>query len=189
MLSKTHLPLRPRTHDKKASYLRVVRWLLILFLLPVPTYATSIFSWLDDEGIQNFGDRPRPTRQSYLTNPPPTFGERTRQGLRESQEVTSIEAQASENDTSNPMLETNLSGTPNERPTQPAVSIARHEMVPLTGQALTEACTRAYRTLGLLKRRPRTTIRDEDGRERLLDRSEHRAYVENIEMDIADYCK
>ena len=87
------------------------------------------------------------------------------------------------------MLETNLSETQNEGPTQPAVSIARHEMVPLTGQALTAACTRAYRTLGLLKRRPRTTIRDEDGRERLLDRSEHRAYVENIELEIAAYCK
>jgi hypothetical protein len=74
-------------------------------------------------------------------------------------------------------------------PTQPAPQIEREAMVPLVGAELTRACGRAYKTLGTLKRRPRSTVRDENGRERTLDRTEQQAYIAQIESDIATFCK
>lgn len=175
---------------KPKGHLWVIHLMALFLLFPPVSLATSIFSWLDDQGIQNFGDRPQPTRDTYLTNPPSSFGERARQRLSagtaepSSDPITTAAAIKASIESAS-TGENPIKGDPAE----PSPQIEREAMIPLRGPELTSACGRAYKTLGTLKRRPRATVRDEDGRERILGRTEQQAYVAQIESDIAAFCK
>ena len=183
---------RPRlwVQRQPGGHLWVAQVMALLLFLPPASLATSIFSWLDDQGIQNFGDRPQPTRDTYLTNPPSSFSERARHRL-SAGPVEPPSAPIAEANIVNPTLESSSASTDPIKgdPAQPSPQIERETMIPLTGPELTKACGRAYKTLGILKRRPRTTVRDANGRERILDRTEQQAYVAQIESDIASFCK
>ena len=182
--------LRLWNQRSQKGLLRLVHVIALLLLLPFESHATSIFSWLDDQGIQNFGDRPQPTRETYLTNPPFSFSERARQRhAAETAESPSDPMTAAVTVKASTESSSAAENTIMGNPTQPAHQIEREAMVPLVGAELTRACGRAYKTLGTLKRRPRSTVRDENGRERTLDRTEQQAYIAQIESDIATFCK
>ena len=157
-----------------------------LLVSNIGVQAEPIYRWQDAEGVPHFSDRPRRDGFSNRLGPVRSFSDLARQQLNLGLGIEVREADQS-------AIPENGSARGPVRPDSavPLIEppIQRVVMAPVTGTELTKRCAQAYRTLGVLKRRPRATVQADDGRLVTLSRDEKATYVGNLEADIGAYCK
>ena len=156
-----------------------------LLAIQIGVQAEPIYQWQDAQGVPHFSDRPRSEGYSDRLKPAKSFSDLAKQQLTSLRLTNDIEASESKNLNDQPLLDTSLSQAPDPLNVLPAAQLDGGS----TRSATMSQCTRANRTLGALKRRPRTTVRVNDGRLVTLKRDEKAAYIANLESDIAVYCK
>lgn len=156
-----------------------------LFVINLGVQAEPIYRWQDAEGVPHFSDRPRSEGYSDRLTPAKSFSDLARQPPTSNRLTNDIATSRAENLNDQPSNTMGPSQTTNPLPILPAAQLDRAS----TRGATTNQCTRAYRTLGALKRRPRATIRAKGGKLVTLTRQEKAAYIANLEEDIAAYCK
>ena len=156
-----------------------------LLVSNIGVQAEPIYRWQDAEGVPHFSDRPRSEGYSDRLTPTKSFSELSRQQHTSYRLTNDIATGRAENLSDEPPVNTGSSQATNPLPVLPA---ARLNDTSTRGATISQ-CTRAYQTLGALKRRPRATIRASGGKLVTLTRQEKAAYIANLEADIAAYCK
>ena len=157
-----------------------------LFAIHIGVQAEPIYQWQDAQGVPHFADRPRHEGSSNRLTPARSFSDLARQQLNPEQGNEARAANQSailENESARDPVRPDSTAPLKEPPIQ------RVAMAPVTGTELSKRCAQAYRTLGVLKRRPRATVQADDGRLVTLTRDEKATYIGNLEADIAAYCK
>ena len=157
-----------------------------LLAIHIGVHAEPIYQWQDAQGVPHFSDRPRRDGFSNRLGPARSFSDLARQQLNPELGIEVREADQSaipENESARVPVRPDSAVPLIEPPIQRVV------MAPVTGTELTKRCAQAYRTLGVLKRRPRATVQADDGRLVTLSRDEKATYIENLEADIAAHCK
>ena len=176
-----HIPSPPRS-TIYVTFLQLVG----LLAIHISVQAEPIYQWQDAQGVPYFSDRPRRDGFSSRLRPARSFSDLARQQLNPELGIEAIEADQSailENESARVLVRPHSAAPLNEPPIQRVV------MAPVTGTELSKRCAQAYRTLGVLKRRPRATVQADDGRLVTLTRDEKATYIGNLEADIAAYCK
>ena len=157
-----------------------------LLAIHIGVQAEPIYQWQDAQGVPHFSDRPRREGFSNRLTPASSFSDLAREQLNPE---LGIEVRGADQST----IPENESARGQVRPDSAAPliepPIQRVVMAPVTGTELTKRCAQAYRTLGVLKRRPRATVQADDGRLVTLSRDEKATYIGNLEAKIAAYCK
>ena len=157
-----------------------------LLSLNIGVRAELIYQSQNAQGVPHFSDRPRRDGFSNRLGPVRSFSDLARQQLNPELGIEVREADQS-------AIPENGSARGPVRPDSavPLIEppIQRVVMAPVTGTELTKRCAQAYRTLGVLKRRPRATVQADDGRLVTLSRDEKATYIGNLEADIGAYCK
>ena len=156
-----------------------------LLSIHIGVQAEPIYQWQDAEGVPHFSDRPRNEGYSDRLTPTKSFSELARQQHTSYRLTNVIETGRAENLSDKPPVKTGSSQATNPLPVLPAAQLNGAS----TRSATISQCTRAYQSLGALKRRPRATIRASGGKLVTLTRQEKAAYIDNLEADIAAYCK
>ena len=156
-----------------------------LLVSNIGVQAEPIYRWQDAEGVPHFSDRPRSEGYSDRLTPTNSFSELSRQQHTTYRLTNDIATGRAENLSDEPPVNTGSSQATNPLPVLPAAPL---DDAPTRGATISQ-CTRAYQTLGALKRRPRATIRANGGKLVTLTRQEKAAYIANLEADIAAYCK
>ena len=175
-----HITPPPRS----TTYVTLLQ-LVGLLALNIAAQAEPIYQWQDAEGVPHFSDRPRSEGYSNRLAPAKSFSNLAKQQLTSFRLTNDIAASRAENLNDEPSAKAGSSQTTSPLPVLPAAQLNDAS----TRSATVSQCTRAYRTLGALKRRPRATVRVNDGRLVTLKRDEKAAYIANLESDIAVYCK
>lgn len=156
-----------------------------LLVSNIGAQAEPIYRWQDAEGVPHFSDRPRSEGYSDRLTPTKSFSELARQQYTSYRLTNDIATGRAENLNDEPSAKAGSSQASSPLPVLPAAQLGGAS----TRSATISQCTRAYQSLGALKRRPRATIRASGGKLVTLTRQEKAAHIANLEADIAAYCK
>ena len=145
-----HIPSPPR-FTIYVTFLQLVG----LLAIHIGVQAQPIYQWQDAQGVPHFSDRPRREGFSNRLTPARSFSDLAREQLNPELGIEVRGADQSaipENESARGPVRPDSAAPLIEPPIQRVV------MASVTGTELTKRCAQAYRTLGVLKRRPRATV-------------------------------